>query len=352
VSDARTLMIKYGFMASVEQWARVLRDAECAALIPVVCQVYYDYQVSIRVSGMSVGGLYEELRCAIVQQKILISVQPLDWAFSTIVSGYNAHPVFNEMYDFQVAVSQGTLNHGRRVLLSILYSLASRMQLDLGHWQAAYESVLFPEGVILLDCAGYNKTYLLTQHPHAVFGTCVGPEIVELLRQSFSEEDQKALVPVDQLPPRVRLGARARCLGVLSLDSALAQMIQDEKTTMGQRASSARALTTTQVKGSEDVVKYPHLGHSQRLTGEVPVDETATVTAFMWLFTLKSVMNNMHLSIADPTVEMVFVPRQVGGPSGAGTVAGDTPGGHCVVHVGRFPGGRFVGCRPRCDSTQ
>ena len=32
------------------------------------------------------------------------------------------------------------------------------------------------------------------------------------------------------------------------------------------------------------------------------MDETATVTAFMWLFALKSVLNNMHLSIADPEV--------------------------------------------------
>ena len=103
--DARTLMRKYEFMASVELWAEALRDAECAALIPVVCQVFYHYQVSVRVSGMSVGELYEELRRAIVHQPVPTSVQPLDWTFSTIVSGYNAHPVFNEMYDFQVAVS-------------------------------------------------------------------------------------------------------------------------------------------------------------------------------------------------------------------------------------------------------
>jgi phosphoribosyl-ATP pyrophosphohydrolase len=160
--DARTLWRKYEFMASVELWAKALRDAECAALIPVVCQVYYHYQVSVRVSGMSVGELYEELRRAIVHQPVPTSVQPLDWTFSTIVSGYNAHPVFHELYDFQVAVSQGSLNHGRRVLLSIMCLLASRTQSDLDHWQAAYESLLFPDGVVLLDCAGCNKTYLLS----------------------------------------------------------------------------------------------------------------------------------------------------------------------------------------------
>ena len=188
------------------------------------------------------------------------------------------------------------------MLLSIMCLLASRTQSNLGHWQAAYESLLFPVGVMLLDCAGCNKTYMLTLHPNAVFGTCVGQDVVELLRQSFSDEDQEALVPVDQLPPRVRSGVRERSLGVMSLDSALALMLQDERTTMGQRASSARMLSTTPGIGSEDVVRYPHLGHSQRLTGEVPVDETATVIAFMWLFALKSVLNNMHLSIADPKV--------------------------------------------------
>ena len=153
---------------------------------------------------------------------------------------------------------------------------------------------------MLLDCAGCNKTYLLTLHPNAVFGTCVSQEVVELLRQSFSEADQEAFVQMDQLPPRLRSGVREQSLGVWGMDSALAQMLQDERTTMGQRAASARMLSTTPVVGSEDIVRYPLLGQSQRLTGEVPVDETATVTAFMWLFALKSVLNNMHLSIADP----------------------------------------------------
>ena len=128
-------------------------------------------------------------------------------------------------------------------------------------------------------------------------------EVVELLRQSFSEEDQEVLVPIDQLPPRLQSGVRERSLGVWSMDSVLAQMLQDERTTMGQRVATARVLGTTPVVCSEDIVRYPLLGQSQRLTGEVPVDETATVTAFMWLFALKSVLNNMHLSIADPKVQ-------------------------------------------------
>ena len=63
----------------------------------VVCQVFYDYQVSVRLSRMNVSELYEELRRAIDQQSVSTSVQPLEWTFSTIVNGYNAHPVFSEM---------------------------------------------------------------------------------------------------------------------------------------------------------------------------------------------------------------------------------------------------------------
>ena len=96
-------------------------------------------------------------------------------------------------------------------------------------------------------------------------------EVVELLRQSFSEEDQEVLVPIDQLPPRLQSGVRERSLGVWSMDSVLAQMLQDERTTMGQRVATARVLGTTPVVCSEDIVQYPLLGQSQRLTGEVHV---------------------------------------------------------------------------------
>jgi hypothetical protein len=109
--------------------------------------------------------------------------------------------------------------------------LANGTQLKFGQWQAVHESLLFPVGVMLLDYAGYNKTYLLSLHPNVVFGTCVGQDVVELLRQSFSDEDQEVLVPVDQLPSRVRSGVRKRSLGVMNFDSALALMLQGEKTT-------------------------------------------------------------------------------------------------------------------------
>ena len=67
-------------------------------------------------------------------------------------------------------------------------------------------------------------------------------------------------------------------------------------------------LGTTPVVGSEDIVRYPLLGQSQRLTGEVPVVETVTVTAFMWLFAFKSILHNVHLSIADMGSGICFLP--------------------------------------------
>jgi hypothetical protein len=48
------------------------------------------------VSGMTIGELYEELRLAIIQQTVPTSVQPHEWTFSTIVNGYNAHPVVKD----------------------------------------------------------------------------------------------------------------------------------------------------------------------------------------------------------------------------------------------------------------
>ena len=73
----------------------------------------------------------------------------------------------------------------------------------------------------------------------------VGLSLEPAVHCVFSDEDQEALVSVDHLPPRVRSGVRERSLGVMSLDSALALMLEDERTTMGQRASSARMLITT-----------------------------------------------------------------------------------------------------------
>ena len=80
--DARTLMMKYGFMASVEQLARALTGAECAALIPVVCQVFYDYQVSVRL-------------CDITARTVLLYVLLcLTYMYCTLYILYILHTVY------------------------------------------------------------------------------------------------------------------------------------------------------------------------------------------------------------------------------------------------------------------
>lgn len=58
----------------------------------------------------------------------------------------------------------------------------------------------------------------------------------------------------------------------------------------------------TRLFSSEQIVKYLLLDHSQRLTGELLVDETVTVKAFVWFFEVKSVLNNMTVLATDPKV--------------------------------------------------
>jgi hypothetical protein len=98
---------------------------------------------------------------------------------------------------------------------------------------------------------------------------------------------------------------------------SLAVMLLDERSTISLRASSARVLVVTPVGGSEQMVKYLLLDHSQRLTGELPVDETATVRAFVWLFAVKSILNNINVLATDPKVHWrwyLFPAERVVGP--------------------------------------
>ena len=112
--------------------------------------------MSVPVSGIAVKDLYEELWLAIRRRSFPRYIYPLTWTFGTIVSGYNAHPEFNGLYDFEVAVRHGSLNHGRRVLLSIMYLGAGEEPVDMQNWMDAYASLLFPPGATVLVCAGRN----------------------------------------------------------------------------------------------------------------------------------------------------------------------------------------------------
>ena len=99
---------------------------------------------------LAVGDLYEELRMAIRRQSFPRYIYPLTWTFGTIVSGYNTHPEFNELYDFEVAVRQGSLNHGRRVLLSIMYLGAGEEPVEMRNWVDAYECLRNEDQGILI----------------------------------------------------------------------------------------------------------------------------------------------------------------------------------------------------------
>ena len=101
---------------------------------------------------------------AIRRQSFPRYIYPLTWTFGTVVSGYNAHPEFNELYDFEVAVRQGSLNYGRRVLLSIMYLGAGEEPVEMRNWMDAYECLLLPPGASVLHCAG------LIEDPGIIYG--------------------------------------------------------------------------------------------------------------------------------------------------------------------------------------
>ena len=74
--DIRTLGGRNLYFVDVGQWQVVLNGVESAALIPVICQTFYNYQVSVRVSGIAVGDLYEELWMVIRRQSFPRYIYP------------------------------------------------------------------------------------------------------------------------------------------------------------------------------------------------------------------------------------------------------------------------------------
>ena len=305
------------FFVDVAQWQKALGGEESAALIPVICQLFYNYQVSVTVSGMAVAMLYEELRLAIRRQSFPSCIFPLTWTFSTIVSAFNAHPEFNSLYDFEVAVRHGSLNHGRRVLLSIMFIGASEETVVMQNWYDAYTSVLFPPGAGVMNCAGRNaEQCVLTCKAGFVLGECSSQDRVTLLLTCFSEEDQEAIVSEDMLPQRVRDGIAHRLSTQASVDACLAAMLQDERTLLGRRAAGMIDLEGTSLPVLSGVVKYQFLGGSYQATGEVPLGDANTVPAFTWVFAIREVLLTMSGSAGQRDQQSrwrlyVYPPRQV-----------------------------------------
>jgi len=112
-------------------WRSVVSTKEIslpfAAFIPVVCKVYYGYDILVRQGVTTVEALYHGLTEAIRGQCIPVDIFPLTWTFDTIVGAFNNFPEARELYHFATAVVPYSLNHGRRVLLSVLFALAANV---------------------------------------------------------------------------------------------------------------------------------------------------------------------------------------------------------------------------------
>jgi hypothetical protein len=208
------------------------------------------------------------------------------------VSGYNAHPEFNELYDFEVAVQQGSLNYGRRVLLSIMYLGAGEEPVEMRNWMDAYESLLFPPGASVLHCAGHNAEQgFITCKGGVIPGECSSQDRVALLLTSFS--DQEAILPGNLLPQRLMEGVSHRMINQSSVDAGVAAMLQDERTLLGRHATRMLNLGGTSLPVFDGVVKYQFLWGSYHATGEVPLEDDNTVPAFTWIFAIKEVVLTM-----------------------------------------------------------
>ena len=268
----------------------------------MVCQVFYTYNVQVCLSGVTVAYLYQELGSAIRLQQVPTKFWPLTWTRSTIVSGYNAHPEFNDLYDFQAAVSHGSLNHGRRVLLSILYLLADTSRVGANTWKAAYYCLLFEGGERLLDCPGCNVNHPRIRNSELVREEITSQAMVALLLENYSEEEQEAKVSGLLLPVRLSAGVQCRDVRVSNIDACLGAMLQDERSPLGQRALSQRVLVEGPLAGGDQLVRYPFLRSSLAATGEVPVSDDTPLRAFTWLFAIKNVFVLMEGTLVDPGV--------------------------------------------------
>ena len=53
--DVRALGNRNRYFVDVSQWEQTLNGAESAALIPVICRVFYSYSVNVGLSGVTVS---------------------------------------------------------------------------------------------------------------------------------------------------------------------------------------------------------------------------------------------------------------------------------------------------------
>jgi len=127
----------------MSQWRRVLQESTFAAFIPVVCKVFYDYDVNVKQGGITVEALYHGLAEG---QRISVDLFPLTWTFDTIVGAFNNFPEVRELYHFATAVAPFSFNHGRRVLLSALFVMSKNVSVDTESWAKAFTAIFLEEG--------------------------------------------------------------------------------------------------------------------------------------------------------------------------------------------------------------
>lgn len=77
---------------------------EAVVLIPILCMVHYEYEVSIPLSGVVDVDLYGELELAIRGLSVPRMILPLTWTFRDIISAYNNNPELDKLYNFRESI--------------------------------------------------------------------------------------------------------------------------------------------------------------------------------------------------------------------------------------------------------
>jgi len=279
------------FFVDMPQWRRILQESTFAALIPVVCKVFYSFDVNVKQGGITVEALYHGLAEAIRGQRVPMDIFPLTWTFDTIVGAFNNFPEVRELYHFATAVAPFSLNHGRRVLLSALFVMSEGVRLDKESWAKAFTAVFFEEGFVALECVG--RVTSNAAFNNCSLRCCSGLEVLELLKACYSVEDEGSVVEWNLIPFRLKLGLQERSKLSVNLQSAVEDIQRDEETVITTRSTRGYVDDRASLERGAGTVQYPAIERSFQLTRGVRLSAWLPIPAFSWVFVIREVHNIM-----------------------------------------------------------
>ena len=214
-------------------FVETLEGMDAVILIPLLFAVLYGYEVPESLSSMT-GATLQPI------QPIPSRIAPLTWTFGHIISAFNTFPALESLYSFRESIQPFSLGHARRVLLSSLFLLREK-PVGLERWTNAYAAVLMEDDVDFIDCEGRgvgNELFVkvLADDRSFTMRECLSADVVTLVKTYFSEEDCELVVDESLLPLWLAIGVDQRQPPSLDLESALVNILQDERQTIDARS--------------------------------------------------------------------------------------------------------------------